>query len=285
GVDLSSVRLDRAILRKASLTGARLRYLKGANLRGARLGGADLSSGELGGADLRSAFLSGANFGSADVRGALFAGADLRDARFGSAKGDQADFTRARMDHADLRSGQFFDAVFHDTALIGADLSYTHLRGATFTGADVTDMATDGVEDADLSGSTSKMPVGWVVVLFLLGLAVAAVAVRVVLRTLRRGRAARRSAAESRARFETSRLKAEEEATSLGEEIDLMDQEGAEAEAADWHEALDAYDAAKAALAAAKDETDLRAVRDIVHRGRDALTRPRKRAGGERPKP
>lgn len=122
------------------------------------------------------------------------------------------------------------------------------------------------------------MPVGWIVVLWLLGLATAALLARMALGIVRRGRAAVRE----RARFEDAKRGVEEEVTSLGEEIDLLDRAGTDAEAADWHEALDAYDAAKAALVTAEDEAGLRAVRDIVHRGRDALTRPRTKGRRER---
>jgi hypothetical protein len=135
---------------------------------------------------------------------------------------------------------------------------------------------TDYAKDADLSGSTSKLAIGWVITFGVFGLIMVAVVFRAVRIKLRRRRAGRRSAAESRAAFETGRRRAEEEVTRLGEEIDLLDGKGGDG--TDWHAVLDAYDAAKTALATAQDHEDLKVVGDIVERGRDALTRPRKRA-------
>lgn len=64
----------------------------------------------------------------------------------------------------------------------------------------------------------------------------------------------------------------EENVTRLGEEINgQADRTGD----IDWNAVLDAYDAAKEALARAHDMSDLPDVATIVARGRKALTRRR----------
>ncbi|GGO28475.1 hypothetical protein GCM10010116_57090 [Microbispora rosea subsp. aerata] len=64
----------------------------------------------------------------------------------------------------------------------------------------------------------------------------------------------------------------EENVTRLGEEINgQADRTGD----IDWNAVLDAYDAAKEALARAHDMSDLTDVATIVARGRKALTRRR----------
>ena len=176
-----------------------------------------------------------------------------------------------------MRSSQLFDADFKNARLVGADLSHARTKGATFEGADVTDTVTEYAKDADLSGSTSKLAIGWVITFGVFGLIVVAVVFRAVQIELEAPSSRPAvSAAESRAAFETGRRRAEEEVTRLGEEIDLLDGKGEDG--TDWHAVLDAYDAAKAALATAQDREDLKVVGDIVERGRDALTRPQKRA-------
>ncbi|GIH75284.1 pentapeptide repeat-containing protein [Planobispora longispora] len=272
GVDLGSVRLDRAILRDASLRGTALRQLRGADLRGARLVGARLANADIGGADLRGADLSRAELTNAGLQDALLTAATLHDAGLGSVRADRADFTRARLDRADLSHGKFYDAIFREASLVGAELHFSELHGAAFEDADVTDADTRFARGADLSGSTSRMPVGWKIFLGMLGLVAAWILRKVVSRRLRRRREAGQAAAESAIRFEEFRKELEEDVTRFGEEIDRLDEEGGGN--ADWNRALDCYDTAKESLAAAREHADLKFVALALERGRNALSRP-----------
>jgi hypothetical protein len=90
-------------------TGAVIRHIAAANLRGADLrwadlGGADLGGADLGGADLRGADLRGADLGGADLRGADLRGADLRWADLRGADLRGADLREANGDFLRLNS-------------------------------------------------------------------------------------------------------------------------------------------------------------------------------------
>ncbi len=145
------------------------------------------------------------------------------------------------------------------------------MRGATFVDAEVTGMETGHAKDADLSGSSSRMAIGWVIFLSLAGLVALWVLVKVVARGRRLGRAVKLEASERAARLKKTRLSQEENVTRLGEEIDRLADGGEGGDDVNWHRALDAYDAAKQALAAARDIDEVKAVDVIVARGRDAL--------------
>ncbi len=176
------------------------------------------------------------------------------------------------MDRAYLHSGKYRDAVFRRATLTDADLGDAELRGATFEGAEVTGLKQDFAEDIDLSGSSSRMSVGWLIFFGIAGLLGLWIVVGLTRARVRRRRAAREQAAERAVRFEDARRVQEENVTRLGEEIDgSTDRTGD----VDWNAVLDAYDAAKEALASAHDMSDLTDVETIVARGRKALTRRR----------
>jgi hypothetical protein len=116
------------------------------------------------------------------------------------------------------------------------------------------------------------MSVGWLIFFGIAGLAAFWIVAGLTMAKVRRRRAAREQAAERAVRFEEARRVQEEHVTRLGEEIDSLSDRTGEV---DWNAVLDAYDAAKEALARAHDMSDLTDVETIVARGRKALTRRR----------
>lgn len=116
GAQLQQVRLAKARLPLADLTGATLRgcYFGDADLSKARLTKADLSDGNLrgacmAGADLTGATLARAHLARADLRDAVLCAADLRDANLWSADLRGADLRGATLTGANLHHAQFDD--------------------------------------------------------------------------------------------------------------------------------------------------------------------------------
>lgn len=104
---------------------------------------------------------------------------------------------------------------------------------------------------------------------------------------VRRGR--RRRAEEQRAALDRLRVVVDEDITAFGEELDRLDFHPAEAGAddamrADYERALDAYEQAKTAMAAAARPEDVRAVTEALEGGRFSLASlAARRAGGPLP--
>jgi uncharacterized protein YjbI with pentapeptide repeats len=102
--------------------------LSGLDLRGLNLAHADLAGADLGGCDLSDARLFEADLSSANLDDALLCGVYADGATFVAARLVRADFRKSRRD------------LFYGT----------HLNGADFRGADLTDTRFDG---ASLSGA------------------------------------------------------------------------------------------------------------------------------------
>ena len=120
--------------------------LRGADLRGARLGEANLRD-----ANLRGADLGGAHLFTADLHAASLRGARLDDADLGSTKLVGADLGGAvligtQLPWADLGGANLSFANLSFADLNGADLSGAYLSGANLSGALLT--------RADLSGAS-----------------------------------------------------------------------------------------------------------------------------------
>jgi len=112
--------------------------LAGVDLSGLDLRGLNLAHADLAGADLRACDLSDARLFEADL-----SSADLTDALLCGVYADGATFVAARLVRADFRKSR-------------RDLFYgTHLIGADFRGADVTEARFDG---ARLSGAQFDEP-------------------------------------------------------------------------------------------------------------------------------
>ena len=84
-----------------------LAYLRGAELRGARLGGIDLFDADLAAADLRGADLGAANLSSADLSKADLSGANLLGADLSEADLCGADLRRANLVGVDLHGATY----------------------------------------------------------------------------------------------------------------------------------------------------------------------------------
>lgn len=112
--DLSEVKLEGAILRRADFT---LADLTRADLGWADLTGADLTLAQLSEANLEGAELVGVNFS-----GAYLAGANLEEANLNGADFNGADLCGANLIEADLTFAHLEDTNIAGTHLEGADL-------------------------------------------------------------------------------------------------------------------------------------------------------------------
>ncbi len=128
-IDLTSVRIPKANLNMAYLSGANL---IGADLSGAQLVMADLSGAKLIGADLRGAQLMLANLSSADLTGADLSGAELEMANLSYASLIAANLSDARLNSGNLRFTKLFGADLSRATLSDANLSSANLTSATW---------------------------------------------------------------------------------------------------------------------------------------------------------
>jgi uncharacterized protein YjbI with pentapeptide repeats len=135
-------------------------FLRGRNLRFAKLDESRLYAANLRGADLRQAILTSASLRGANAAGALLQGADLSDAQL-----VVGNFQRAQLQGAHLRNAGMQDADLHYAVLSAADLAGSHLaranlRGAELQGANLhcahlraADLRDANLEGADLRGA------------------------------------------------------------------------------------------------------------------------------------
>ena len=115
-------------------------YLRGMNLRRARLYRANLAAAKLykanlSGADLGEANLIGADLSDADLRGANLRKARLSGSRLTYADVSRADLREADLGRVDLRRADLSGADLSRAALRGTNLELTLLNGADFTRA------------------------------------------------------------------------------------------------------------------------------------------------------
>lgn len=318
GADLRQANLTQAVLKYADLRGANLgeadlgqMHADHADARGANLIDAEAGQAQFPHADLTGATLTRAELTQVNFTNAKLIDADLNESTPGQIKARKADFTRAKLREAKLGQANLRNATFKDADLSEAELTQAELDGAVFTGALVEGASFVQADDADLAGAkghpkglslpttdllipdgiftpeketdqlaepagTAGAPsVGLVmVVVSAIGLAVTVVAWGIS--TQRRNR--------RNSRFALMRHGAEEDITRLGEEIDQLDYEfqvGGHGDITgdqDWRHAIDAYEAAKNALALARREEELHFVADAVQAGRNALGRLRVRS-------
>jgi hypothetical protein len=106
-VNLTGAKLNRTILRRATLSNA--------NLIGARLIGAFVIEADLSNANLSGANLSGARFFETKLRGANLRGADLTGVKLFGSDLTGADLTGAKLGGADFTGAKLRDADFTDT--------------------------------------------------------------------------------------------------------------------------------------------------------------------------
>ncbi|WP_214106735.1 pentapeptide repeat-containing protein [Acrocarpospora catenulata] len=317
--DLTQAHLEYADLRGADLTSADLGQLraKQADLRGAVLIDAEAGQAEFPHADLTEAVMTRAVLTQATLTNAKLTGADLNQAELGQVKGRTADFSGAKLREVKFGQAQLQHAVFKDADLTEAQFIQAELKGADFTGAVVdqasfiqagdvnlagakgaaTDLPDDAIvatepaqdpqggttEDttqgtretgpADRSSSGGLSPALLVVIASAFGLSMTLLVWGVTHRRRER----------SNAVFAMARHSAEEDVTRFGEEIDTLDFEmkvnALSGPSHDWRAALDAYEAAKRALALARTPNELHAAASAVHHGRQALHRVRSGMG------
>jgi pentapeptide repeat protein len=150
GFNLRRARLDDATLVRADLAGV---HLEGASFKGAYLTSAELSSIHAEKVNLSGAHCRGATLSQGDFRraicldGTYLAHANLREANFTGARMieatlSQADLTRACFDGADLTEASLSDAILDETSFLGTKLQGTHVVG-TFIRRVKTDDRTD----------------------------------------------------------------------------------------------------------------------------------------------
>ena len=133
-LDLSSVRIPCARLRRADL--------RGCILRNAILPRADLREAILDGSDLRGAYLGYS----------VMTNAQLEDAHL-----ECADFTKASLDYSNLRGAHAQDAIFEGASLLNVDLSSADFGNARLSGAILNGAKADttvNLMGADLNGAT-----------------------------------------------------------------------------------------------------------------------------------
>ncbi|UEM12572.1 pentapeptide repeat-containing protein [Bradyrhizobium barranii subsp. barranii] len=133
GRDLRYAVLDRANLRKADFTGARM---EGVSLVGAQLREANLKNVRLRGASLDDAEAQDASFELADLRGAFLTRANLQS----------ASFVCAQLRGAWLLAAQLQGASMQSASLQGANLSYSKLQGAVLQDAELQGANLEGAE-------------------------------------------------------------------------------------------------------------------------------------------
>ncbi len=317
GADLRQANLTQATLKYADLRGADLSeadlgqmHADHADLRDAILVDAEAGQAEFPHADLTGAKLTRAQLTQVNFVNAKLVDADLNESRPGQLKARKADFTRAKLHEAKMGQSDLGHATFKDADLREAVFDQAELDGADFTGALVEDASFTQADDADLTGSrgtpkgTAGLPVTlptpadsptWQeggpqteqpagtrgspsIGLVMVVLSAVGLAVTVVIWGVSAQRRTRRNA-----KFALMRRGAEEDITRLGEEIDQLDYEfqvsgrGGMTADGDWRHAIDAYEAAKNALAAARREEELHFVARAIQDGRNALNRLRAR--------
>ncbi|MEV7005692.1 pentapeptide repeat-containing protein [Streptosporangium sp. NPDC051022] len=316
GADLKQANLTQATLKYADLREADLSEadlgqmhadhadLRGAILVDAEAGQAEFPYADLTGAKLTRAVLTQVNFVSAKL-----VDADLNESKPGQLKARKADFTRAKLHEAKMGQSDLGNATFKDADLREAVFDQAELDGADFNGALIEAASFVQADDADLTGAKgtpkgidmpsiptsagdptrpeesetpSEQPAGTrggpSVGLVMVVLSAVGLALTVVIWGVSAQRRARRNA-----RFALMRRGAEEDITRLGEEIDQLDYEfqvsgrGGMTADGDWRHAIDAYEAAKNALAVARQPEELHFVARAVQDGRNALSRLRAR--------
>ncbi|MGW4421512.1 pentapeptide repeat-containing protein [Streptosporangium sp. NPDC004631] len=316
GADLRQANLTQATLKYADLRGADLSeadlgqmHADHADLRGAILVDAEAGQAEFPHADLTGAKLTRAELTQVNFTNAKLIDADLNESSPGQLKARKADFTRAKLHEAKMGQSNLGHATFKDADLREAVFTQAELDGADFTGALVEGASFVQADDADLTGArgtptgitglpttppvvtdtltrtspaerpSTTSPGGLSVGLVMVVLSAVGLAVTVVIWGVSAQRRTRRNT-----RFALMRRGAEEDITRLGEEIDQLDYEfqvsgrGGMTADGDWRHAIDAYEAAKNALAVARREEELHFVGRAVQDGRNALGRLRTRS-------
>lgn len=131
GIDLSGLNLERIILKKAILIGARL---EGAKLTVAHLEGANLQGAHLERADLTFAHLEQAQLIGAHLEGAQLIAAHLERAYLIAAHLEGGNLSGAHLEGGNLIAAHLEEAYLTDVYLEGADLTDAHLKGAYLNG-------------------------------------------------------------------------------------------------------------------------------------------------------
>ncbi len=121
GADLREARLEKAILVKAQLQGA---WLDEVQLQEARLDGAQLQ-----GVRLNNAYMQGAWLGRAQLQGAWLGGTQLQEAWLGEAHMQGAELIRTQLQGATLDGAQFQGATLDGAQLQRAGLHKAHMQG------------------------------------------------------------------------------------------------------------------------------------------------------------
>jgi uncharacterized protein YjbI with pentapeptide repeats len=133
-LDLSGIRLEKAVLTEARLGGAVLSeaQLAGADLSGAQLAGVDLFEAHLEGADLSGAQLMWADLGRAQLAKASLSGAYLEGSVLSGAYLEKASLFRAQLEGADLSGAQLAGVDLCEVHMDKVSLGWARLKGTKF---------------------------------------------------------------------------------------------------------------------------------------------------------
>jgi uncharacterized protein YjbI with pentapeptide repeats len=130
-------------------------HLYAANLGGADLTSADLTNADLTGANLFAAHLTGANLVGANLTGANLFAAHLSAAHLSAAHLSAANLTGANLVGADLTIADLTGAHLFNANLAGANLTGATLTGAHLTDANLSEarLTFANLSEADLTGT------------------------------------------------------------------------------------------------------------------------------------
>jgi uncharacterized protein YjbI with pentapeptide repeats len=141
-VNLTTIKCDRAIFRRASFAAASLPYdllrnndCEACDFQQTDLSGVDLSGKDFSSCNFVAAKLANARFNGATLKSVRFDGCDLQAADMSYADCELADFQRATLTEASLRNASLRGANFTSANLGGSDINHADFHEAILSDA------------------------------------------------------------------------------------------------------------------------------------------------------